>query len=68
MCACGRRRGTVGAAVRRHGGNARQEFLHLSPPPFQSVGVSDLFPDRAGVFPLSTWVCSTQDFSAPVSA
>ena len=33
MCACGRRRGTVGAAVRRHGGNARQEFLHLSPPP-----------------------------------
>ena len=23
MCACGRRRGTVGAAVRRHGGNGR---------------------------------------------
>ena len=30
MCACGRRRGTVGAAVRRHGGNARQEGRRIN--------------------------------------
>ena len=30
MCARGRRRGTVGAAVRRHGGNARQEGRRIN--------------------------------------
>ena len=30
MCARGRRRGTVGAAVWRHGGNARQEGRRIN--------------------------------------